>query len=673
MPAIWIDRGPLVAAVALSAVLVGCSGDGVGPILLGVHPAEGTVRGADEVTLSGAGFEEPLRVWFGGSESEVIDAGPEAIVVHTPPASAGTVDVTVQSGYGAVTTRTGGFEYLPLDLAFVLAAPHYLPALADVGASDAAAADFDGDGDLDVLVAAETGASRLLVNTGGGQFVDSRAGDAPGDAVMVLDGLEASTVAVVARDFDRDGDIDVYACNDGLEQDQLLSNLDGVRFGDASEGGLPLVEGTCTGAAAVDVDGDGWDELALVGSGSRSFVRVLLNRGSQDGWGFDLATVLEPMGDVEGEDVGSVFASEGAQGAFTLDVQTVHAGSGAGRLTYELAAAGASLGAVLSLPEVDDPVEGVHVVILGDGGGQTLRAVVTDSNATPFTLDLGAVDWTGWQTFVLDDPGTWVPGEEGAVFESPGASITLEVAATEAASGTLVLDDVVLQLSAGRRVLVEAFERPDHTLAWDHDFSSIEPVDVDLDGDPDLVLSSLLSDHDTPLRLLHNRWGGQANSGMDAALLVEVADSVLPDIRDPVARVRALDADLDGAPDLFVVTDGGQDRLLVNDGHGHFFDDTAAALPVDAADGRDAAVGDLDLDGRSDLVVANHEGVDRLFLSDAAGGFDDHTPALSLEARPTLRVLLFDVDLDGDTDVLEILGGGEPPALYVSTDAEPLP
>lgn len=661
------------AVAALLIVLAGCDPTGPAPEISAVSPSSASVRGAHEVVLSGTGFVEPLQVWFGPWEAEVLGADDSEIVVWAPRGEVGPVDVVVLSGGGAVAALPDGFEFLPLDLAFVQAAPHYLPDLQDLLPADAASADFDLDGDQDVLLAAAGGRSRLLVNTGGGQFVDPGVEPVPGAAAMELRCLEASTAAVVVRDLDRDGDVDVFACNGGLEQDQLLSNLDGVRFADASEDTLPLLDGTCRRAAAVDVDGDGWDDLVLVGEDGAAFLRVLLNRGSATSLGFDLVTALEPADDVDGAAVGSIATTEGSQAAFTVDLDRAHGGSASGLVTFEFAGAGATLEAGLGLPAVDEAVEGVRLALHGDASGSSLALRVTDAEGVAYTTDLGAVDWVGWQVLDLDGPAAWVPDVEGAAFQAPGSEMTLVIEATAEAAGQIGVDDVVLVLAHGRRVLVEGFERPLHQLAWDDEVTAVVAADVDQDGDADLVLSSSSSGEGRYLRLVHNRWEGPSASASDLPLLVEAAGTDLPALPDPATRVAALDADSDGDLDLVIAAEAGQDRLLLNDGHGHFFDDSVAALPVDAADGRDLAVGDLDLDGAPDLVVANWAGVDRLYLNDGAGEFDDHSPALSLESRPTVRALVLDVDGDGDLDVLAIHGDGEPPALFISTDAGALP
>ncbi|MDQ6893429.1 MAG: FG-GAP-like repeat-containing protein [Acidobacteriota bacterium] len=107
--------------------------------------------------------------------------------------------------------------------------------------------DFDSDGDLDLYVSARTG-DRLLRNNLDGTWFDATAGIPPGTA----------SGAAVAADFDRDGDPDVVLARagGGLE---LLDNLRGGRFAER-EAGLPRA-GAVTALAAGDLNGDGRPDL----------------------------------------------------------------------------------------------------------------------------------------------------------------------------------------------------------------------------------------------------------------------------------------------------------------------------------------------------------------------------------------------------------------------------
>lgn len=359
-------------------------------------------------------------------------------------------------------------------------------------------------------------------------------------------------------------------------------------------------------------------------------------------------------------------------GVFTLTDTAVHRGTGAGRLDYDFGAA--AEGYVLyqlSGPAIDEVPAAMSAQVLGDGSGHLLRLRVLDAASERFSLDVGAVDWVGWSEVRLDDVAGWTYslGDEDGVVDLPLAQVVLELHLDPAGpvSGTLGVDDVGLEYEQAGAALVEDFERREHALAWAEGVVAMAATDADGDGAPDLVVA-LETTGDGALRLLRNETGGEA-SGDEGLPFVEAPQGVLPALPEIPRWVTALDVDGDGDEDLVVIT-GGQDRLLRNDGSGHYFDDTVAGLPVDFAAGRFAVAADLDLDGAPDLCVANDGTVDRLYRNRGDGTFVDATPALPLHDTASVRVLPADVDGDHDLDLVVLQAGGAAAELYVSVDPD---
>ncbi len=168
-------------------------------------------------------------------------------------------------------------------------------------------------------------------------------------------------------------------------------------------------------------------------------------------------------------------------------------------------------------------------------------------------------------------------------------------------------------------------------------------ADLDGDGDRDLVCGG-------SNRLYRNQ--GHAI----------FADDTLASLPTGLGTANAIACgDFDGDSDLDLVLGvgsfaGWQDRLLRNDGSGHFTDVTATQLPVDADWTSAVATADIDGDGDLDLVFGNFTtfpGPCRIQVNNGSATFTDVTTA-RLGNAPVFAsdVALVDVDGDGDPDLL---------------------
>ena len=113
--------------------------------------------------------------------------------------------------------------------------------------------------------------------------------------------------------------------------------------------------------------------------------------------------------------------------------------------------------------------------------------------------------------------------------------------------------------------------------------------------------------------------------------------------------------DVDGDRDLDIVfaNKDGQNRLYVNDGSGVFEDVTLTHFPEDHDNSRGMALGDVDGDGDLDFMFAHRSGQNRLYLNDGSGVFSDATEIrFPTYSDWSLDVALGDVDADRDLDIL---------------------
>lgn len=152
--------------------------------------------------------------------------------------------------------------------AFLNASATHLPPPFLVGRSmDAGAADVDGDGDLDIVVAKEFGTNVLLLGDGTGHFTDASTARFP---QAIHDSEE-----LALGDFDRDGDVDlVFVSEDDFVNEYYLNDGRGF-FTDA---GVRLpVTGESNAVQAADIDGDEDLDL-LIGNAGQDF--AVINDGT---------------------------------------------------------------------------------------------------------------------------------------------------------------------------------------------------------------------------------------------------------------------------------------------------------------------------------------------------------------------------------------------------------
>jgi hypothetical protein len=190
----------------------------------------------------------------------------------------------------------------------------------------------------------------------------------------------------------------------------------------------------------------------------------------------------------------------------------------------------------------------------------------------------------------------------------------------------------------------------------------LDLVDVDADGDHDLVVA--------------NAFGQQPrlylNSG--AGVFTDVTSTHLPTMTLNSFAVVAGDIDRDGDLDLIFTNSGtttfggtgGQTRCYVNDGAGHFADQTAARLPVlNVTSVVDADLVDFDNDFDLDLIVVSRDGSpSRLFLNDGSGVFVNGT--LPADGTGTYEYATGDVDGDLDADIFVVGQSGLAEGVFVN-------
>lgn len=269
-----------------------------------------------------------------------------------------------------------------------------------------------------------------------------------------------------------------------------------------------------------------------------------------------------------------------------------------------------------------------------DGDGDTDLVVAMEWAPVQVLLNDGRGRFTADPSRI---PQTTHDHEEAALADLDGdGDLDLAIVSEDDRTAELWLND-------GRgRFAVAAFEAASGAVG-----NGIIAVDVDADGDLDLVAANADGD-----RLLLN--DGRGRFALASA-------SQWPALADETRKVGLGDIDSDGDLDLYLANTrftrpqgDAQDRLLLNDGRGHFTDATATHLPPDAQNGFHGDLHDLDGDGDLDLLSADvvfgapQPSPVRALLNDGSGRF---SPAPAALWPATIRGPLFDsvmFDADGD-------------------------
>ena len=198
---------------------------------------------------------------------------------------------------------------------------------------------------------------------------------------------------------------------------------------------------------------------------------------------------------------------------------------------------------------------------------------------------------------------------------------------------------------------------------------SQQAIDFDLfDADGDFDLDLLINNHQGKNSLWINDGKGH------------FTDAPFPGPASPALHYGPVACDVDGDGDLDIAIDntGGNylEQLLINDGTGKFTDETTARITgnVPGADDNGLACVDVDGDGDFDLVIASLSDNERVLINDGTGHF-------ALTAAPAFTVITdgtlgFDFgDLDGDGRLDAVTGQGESTFLdrvYLGTALAPV-
>lgn len=555
----------------------------------------------------------------------------------------------------------------------------------DQGTRAIAAADVDGDGDLDV-VAGNTG-----VNSRNRLYLNNGTSDPFGGVIgSDITSDEHTTRDVALGDMDGDGDLDFIAGNANTPPRFYRNNGSANPFAGAVGTDITTDIQGADDIALGDMDGDG--DLDLVYTRFLDTTRLVLNNGTSDPFagviGSDVTADTPPtvdleLGDADGDgDLDIFLAVENQPPRIYLNNGTSDPFQGVSGKNISLDARDAdsiALGDVDGDGDLDvglgnsaesnrlylnngtlDPFEGVV--------GLDITADVNDNSTSVALADMdgdGALDFV---VGVFNDPSRlflnsglpkpvagWAAGE---ILSATKNTTALAIGDLDGDGDLDLVAGIEFQpnkfyLNNGTPRPFEGVEGTDITTDEDPT-NSAALGDVDGDGDLDLVVGngSGASGFNRKNRLYLNNGTSQPFEGVTGT---DISSD------EQLTSAVAL-GDIDGDGDLDMVAGNsplfdtsGVNRLYLNNGTANPFDGVVGSdITSDASATSGVALGDMDGDGDLDLVTSNFNQKNRLYLNNGtANPFDGVTGSdITSDMGIHRAVVLGDIDRDGDLDVI---------------------
>jgi hypothetical protein len=525
------------------------------------------------------------------------------------------------------------------------AAPRRVP-IAGGNPRGVAIADYNGDGNLDVIVTEyATGAWRILYGDGAGAI-----------ARQDRFGAIAHPQGVLAADFNHDGRLDVAIAGAGINLVAVfVTTPAGIAQRNVTVGGAVNV------LAAGDYNRDGWLDLSAASSSNNNIYTL---HGSAAGlaWRVTTASASSPRG-IVAADVNRDGRLDLMTANRASSTANVHLGNGTGSFAAARPVAAGSGSRAIVSGDFDHDGR-IDLMTANEFASSTTLL----RNATAFAAP--AFRFTR-QAFG-NHPGSGGPyGVEAADFDRDGRidavvwaqdiDVWLNGKGKKTVATAVSVNDVAVADFNGdgapdiaasaywRKSVLVFINAGDGSFSELHEIGFFSPIlsltagDFDGDGKSDIVAQGVSEGSgEGTFHVLLNRGGGTFARAPVSA---------------PIPYVREmLTADIDRDGNLDVV--GGSAiidsfNFVVWYGNGDGTSSRAATYPLPRG-GSDVAIGDLNEDGRLDLISAYDSWV-YVSLALPAGGFaapTEHPASIRMGAAFVYDITAADVNLDGHVDVV---------------------
>ncbi len=538
----------------------------------------------------------------------------------------GTTDLFVLSDSNYTSGAASFYKNFPLGTFVRTDVSYSNPCCSSQPIRDAAAGDLDGDGYLDVYVAAGGGVNFWFRNNRNGTFTASRNG---------FPSITTDSRGVCIADYDRDGDQDVFVVNASNQQANLYLQGPAATFTNAGTTNLPVVGGAGVACAAGEFrPGSGITDVVVVKDGQ--IYQYLKNDGqarfADEGLSLGIYRLPNSPPTLNVGFNGAVGMVRGIQPVDIdsdgdLDLMMNHPNAGPRIQAYINDGAGFfTLGTASRVPRYMDsqewfefvdvnsdgrpdtiiPGEGTQPrLLLGGPGGvlsyATMRTLPEDSTNVSDALAMD-IDGDGDKDLVLatawkyDMWYTWNGWSEPASYRNRSVRIWLN----DGAGG--FTDDTTNRIN----------------FLWAA--TALTSGDVDNDGDQDLVIGTSGMNPAAPGT--RDQYGIRVYLNNGLGIFTDVSYPRIPRWQQGFSVVKLIDINKDGALDVYggysVYSCSGGHVLGLNTGNGFFFDVTGqlpyASWGCTGFFPYEAAVADYNGDTYPDFYLVGN-GQNKLFLN----------------------------------------------------------
>jgi len=527
--------------------------------------------------------------------------------------------------------------------------------------------DFDGDGDLDVIVG-NSGINKLYLNN---------ATSDPFNGVVAKDISADSddTYIFSIGDLDKDGDLDIAMGNNGVNK-LYLNNGSLDPFNGVISKSISNDSGSTFGMDAGDIDGDG--DLDLVVGNYGGLKQMYLNNGTVDPFNGVLAknvtditsyTYSVKLGDLDEDgDLDLVVGNNGVN-EFYVNNGTTDPFNG------------------VIVKNIFNDLDNTYVINLGDFDGDGFLDIVTANNgvnklyinnktSTPFnsvsTRDISTDETLSSQVVLGDLDGD---GDLDAVvgnnlgrnnfYLNNGTSEPFKgVLASEISNDTdntysVALGDMNgdgdLDLVTGTYAGINKLYLNNGT---SNPFNGVSSLNISNDADKtqSIVLNDLNGDGKLDILVANFSQKNKLylNNGTNDPFNGVLASNISNDTDDTIA-ISSMDLNGDSKLDVVVGNYYQKNKFYLNNGTSNSFNGVSSNdISSDEDDTRSIAFADLDQDGDLDLVIGNYNQKNKLYTNNGtATPFNGVLASdISSDEDATRSLAFADLDQDGDLDLV---------------------